>query len=117
MSLDGTTGRIALVLAVAAVTYATRLAGFRLRMSRGGGNGAGDGALPPACERFLAYVPIAAFAALTAPGIAEGSASLAARLAAIAVATVATLRFRRLWLSIAAGLAGYWLVAGVTRLI
>ena len=116
MNLDGTTGRIALVLAVAAVTYATRLAGFRLRWGREGAEGTDDGALPPAFERFLAYVPIAAFAALVAPGIAEGSAGLAARVAAVAVATIATLRFRRVWLSIAAGLAGYWLVEGLSRL-
>ena len=117
MSPDGMTGRLALVVAVAAVTYATRLAGFRVRVRRAGGDEAGDGALPLPFERFLAYVPIAAFAALVAPGIVEGSASLAARLAAVTVATVAILRYRRLWLSIAGGLAGYWLVALLSRLL
>lgn len=115
MSIDGTSGRIALVLAVAAVTYATRLAGFWPRS--GGRAAAVDETLSPAFGRFLAYIPIAAFAALVAPGIADGSASLGARLVAVAAAAAATLRFRRLWLSIAAGLAAYWLVEGLARLI
>jgi branched-subunit amino acid transport protein len=115
MSLDGTVGRIALVLAVALVTYLTRLAGFRLRLRRG--DGADEAELPAPIERFLGYVPIAAFAALVAPGVVEGSGDLAARLAAVACAAVAALRLRRLWLSIAAGLAGYWLIEGVGRLV
>ena len=115
MSLDGTLGRLALVLAVAVVTYLTRLAGFRLRLGRGPDRE--DPALPAAFERFLGYVPIAAFAALAAPGVAEGSGGLAARLAAVACAAVAAVRLRRLWPSIAAGLAGYWLVEGVAMVV
>jgi branched-subunit amino acid transport protein len=105
---DGATGRLALVLAVAIVTYLTRLAGFRLRLGSRGP--AGETALPAPVERFLAYVPIAAFAALVAPGVAGGGGSLVARLAAVLCAAVVALRLRRLWLSIAAGLAGYWIV-------
>ena len=105
---NGMTERLALVLAVAAVTYLTRLAGFRLRLGRR--SPAGETALPASIERFLAYVPIAAFAALVAPGVAGGSGSLIARLAAVLCAAVAAVRLRRLWLSIAAGLAGYWIV-------
>ena len=114
MSADGTTGRLVLVLAVALVTYATRLAGFRLRLGRGEN---GNNVLPPAAARFLGYVPIAAFAALVALGLSGGSGSLTARLAGVGVAAVAALRLRRLWLSIAAGLVGYWLVEGLTRLV
>ena len=114
MSADGTTGRLVLVLTVALVTYATRLAGFRLRLGRSEN---GNHALPPVAARFLGYVPIAAFASLVALGLADGSGSLTARLAGVGVATLAALRLRRLWLSIAAGLAGYWLVEGLTRLV
>ena len=114
MSADGTTGRLVLVLAVALVTYATRLAGFRLRLERSEN---GDNALPPSAARFLGYVPIAAFAALVALGLSNGSGNLAAKLVGVGLGALAALRLRRLWLSIAAGLAGYWLVEGLTRLV
>ena len=57
------------ILAAALVTYAARLAGFSLV----------DRELPPALGRFLAYVPIAVFAALVAPDLGLGDAQWAAR--------------------------------------
>ena len=66
--------------------------------------------MPPALERFLNYVPIAAFAALVAPGVADGPGALTARVAAIGVATVAALRFKRLWAALIVGMAGFWIV-------
>jgi branched-subunit amino acid transport protein len=105
------TERLALVLAVATVTYLTRLAGFRLQL--GPRSPDGETTLPAAVERFLAYVPIAAFASLVAPGVADGSGGLLARLVAVLCAAVVALRFGRLGASIAAGLAGYWIVESI----
>ena len=99
--------RLGLILAVAAVTYATRLAGFAL---------AGR-ALPNGVERFLAYVPVAAFAALIAPGIGAGGGELAPRLLGVAAATVAVLRLGRLWSGLAAGLGVYWLARAAMALV
>ena len=91
--------RMGLILSVAAVTYATRLAGFAL----------GRRAVPPAVERFLAFVPITAFAALVAPGLAV-SGDLAPRLLTATAATIAVLRFGKLWAGLVAGMAAYWAV-------
>ncbi len=92
-----------LVAVIAVLTYSTRYAGFAL-------GSFGGQSMPPALERFLNYVPIAAFAALVAPGVADGPGALTARLAAIGVATVAALRFKRLWAALIVGMAGFWIV-------
>ena len=96
------TERVLLVGAIALLTYTTRYAGFVL-------GGLGGRALPPTAERFLAYVPIAAFAALVAPGVADGPGGFPARAAAIGVAAVVGLRFKRLWASLIVGMAAFWL--------
>lgn len=100
------TERLLLVAAIALLTYATRYAGFVL-------GGLGGRTMPPAFERFLTYVPIAAFAALVAPGVAEGSGALSARIVAIGVAAVVALWFRRLWASLVLGMVGFWLMDAV----
>ncbi len=92
-------GYLPLILAVALVTYATRLGGFRL----------GQRDLPPFIVRFLAYVPVAVFAALIAPDLGLGGPQLLPRLAGLALATVAILRSRQLWAGLIAGMAGFWL--------
>jgi branched-subunit amino acid transport protein len=97
------TERLLLVAAIAALTYATRYSGFVL------GRFSGQ-SMPPAFERFLSYVPIAAFAALVAPGVAEGPGVVTSRLLAIGVAAVVALRFKRLWAALVLGMAGYWIV-------
>jgi len=94
--------RLGLVLAVAVATYVTRVAGFYLS----------GRAFPPAFDRFLAYVPIAAFAALAAPGLEIGGDDMAARLVGVAAAAVVVLRFGQLWAAIVAGMGAFWL-AGV----
>ena len=96
------TERLLLVAVIAALTYATRYAGFAL--GRVGGQ-----SMPPALERFLNYVPIAAFAALVAPGVADGPGALPSRVIAIAVAVVVALRLNRLWAALIAGMAGFWI--------
>ena len=95
--------RLWIILSVAALTYLTRIAGFRL----------GDRQLPPAFDRFLAYVPVAAFAALAVPGIAEGSGTFPARLAGAVLSAVVVLRFSQLWIGLLAGMAGFWVTGWV----
>lgn len=90
--------RLWIILSVAVLTYLTRIAGFRL----------GERQLPPAFDRFLAYVPISAFAALAIPGVAEGSGSFPARLAGAAISALVVLRFSQLWFGLLAGMAGFW---------
>lgn len=95
--------RLGVIVAVALLTYATRLVGFAV---------AGR-ALPPIVERFLAYVPVAAFAALLGPGVATGDEEIAPRLIAAGVAAVAVRRFGRLWVGLAAGMVAYWVARGL----
>jgi len=93
-------GNLGFIVAAAVVTYATRLAGF----------GLGGRAIPPTFERFLAYVPVAVFAALIAPDLGLGDPQWAARGLGIAAAAVVAWRTRRLWAGLGVGLAVFWLV-------
>jgi branched-subunit amino acid transport protein len=95
--------RIWIVFSVAVLTYLTRIAGFRL----------GDRDLPPAFDRFLTYVPVAAFAALAIPGVAEGSGTFPARLAGAALASIVALRVSHLWAGLLAGMLGFWLTGWI----
>lgn len=90
---------IALILSMAAASYSTRIAGF---VARGR-------ALPERIERFLAFVPIAAFAALIATGLDAGAADGDARLLAIVPAAVIAVRWKRLWLTLTGGMVCYWI--------
>jgi branched-subunit amino acid transport protein len=90
--------RFALILAVAAASYFTRIAGFSLR----------SGAIPPALDRTLAYVPVAAFAALIVPGLDAGSGLEITRVAGAVLAGVAILISGRLWASLLVGMTAYW---------
>lgn len=92
------TERLGVILAVALFTYGRRLAGFAV---------AGR-TLPQTVERFLAYVPVAAFAALLVPGVVTSDAEMPPRRAASGVAAVAVRRHGRLWVGLAAGVAAYW---------
>lgn len=97
------TERLGVILAVALLTYATRLVGFAV---------AGL-ALPPPVGRFLAYVPVAAFAALLVPGVVTGDEEMAPRLIAAGIAAMAVRRFGRLWVGLAVGVAAYWTARAV----
>lgn len=90
-----------LVLAMAVVTYITRIGGFAI--SRW--------ALPPAVNRFLGYIPIAAFAALIVPGVSPGNPDLLPRLIGITVAVLVVLRWPTLWVALATGMTTFWLAA------
>ena len=94
--------QVGLITAAAVVTYATRVAGFRL---------AGR-TLPPALERFLAYVPVAVFATLIVPGLELGGATglALARGAGIVAAAAAVWRSGQLWAGLLAGMTVFWLL-------
>jgi branched-subunit amino acid transport protein len=91
------------IVAAALATYGTRLAGFGLSQR----------AVPPALNRFLAYVPVAVFAALLAPDLGLASGQWPARLLGVAAASVAVWKTRQLWAGLAAGMAVYWMVRGI----
>lgn len=95
--------RIWFILVIAILTYLTRIAGFRL----------GDRKLHPDVDRFLAYVPIAAFAALAIPGVAEGAGTFPARLIGAVAAAVVVYRIGHLWVGILAGMTGFWMIGFV----
>jgi branched-subunit amino acid transport protein len=91
---------VALIAAVAGVTYGTRISGLLLQ----------DRAVPRLIDRFLTYVPVAVFAALITPNLAVGGGELVARLAGVLAATLVVLRLRQVWSGLAAGMAVYWLI-------
>ncbi len=95
------TERLLLVATIAVLTYATRYAGFML-------GGLGGRVMPPSAERFLTYVPIAAFAALVSPGVADGSGALSARVAAIGAAAAVALWSKRMWAALFVGMVSFW---------
>jgi branched-subunit amino acid transport protein len=88
-----------LILAAAVITYFTRVTGFYLGTDR----------LPPRLKGFLDDVPIAAFAALAAPGILAGGDENEPRILAALVAAAFVWRFRKLWICIVTGFVAYWL--------
>jgi branched-subunit amino acid transport protein len=90
--------RFALILAVAVASYLTRITGFSLKR----------GTIPPAVDRTLAYVPVAAFAALIVPGLGDGNGLDLTRVAGAILAGIAILVTGRLWASLLAGMAAYW---------
>lgn len=93
-------GTIGLILAAALVTYATRIAGFRLAQRQ----------LPAVFGRLLTYIPVSIFAALIAPDLGLGTIEAPARLLGVAVAALAVWRTRQLWAGLAAGMLIFWLV-------
>jgi branched-subunit amino acid transport protein len=105
-------GDLALVVGAALVTYATRWAGFALAARVGAGHG---NHVLRAFDRFLAWAPVAAFSALIVPDVASGPGALAARLAGVALAAIAIWRVGRLWVGLAAGFGGFWIVELLAR--
>lgn len=95
--------RWVLIVAVAAVTYATRIAGFSL----------GKRAVPDAVNRFLMDVPVAVFAALIVPGLGLTGDKPWPRLLGAGLAALVVSRTGKLWAALAAGMAAYWLIQAV----
>jgi branched-subunit amino acid transport protein len=102
---DGIPGGLGLILACAALTYASRVAGFSLAGRE----------IPGLFDRFLKMVPVAAFAALAVPDLLTGTAP-PARILAAAVCGVLIVKTNKLWLGLLAGMivflglrfAGIW---------
>ena len=94
----------AAILALAVVTYATRLAGFAL----------GDRTPFPAFDRFLADVPVAVFAALVVLGLGLGTPEASPRLLALAAAGLVATRGAPLWATLAVGLLAFALLGLAT---
>lgn len=88
---------LALILALAAISYGTRITGFLL----------GARQAPPAVARALHYVPIAAFAALIVPGLALPGEVAPRLMAALCTGAVAW-RVGKLWAALLVGMAVYW---------
>jgi branched-subunit amino acid transport protein len=82
-----------------AVTFGSRYAGLALRTE-----------LPAFWVRFLHFVPIAVFAALVAPSIEGDLGEGEIRFAGAVVTALAAWRTKSLGLSIAAGMAAFWLL-------
>lgn len=93
------TGNAWIVIAVAVATYITRISGFAIARRP----------IPPAVDRFLNFVPVAAFAALIATGVTPESPDLGPRVVAVLLAGVAVLRWKTLWAGLAAGMAAFWI--------
>jgi len=93
--------RMTLILAVAAASYATRIAGFALDRQ----------AIPRRLDRALTYVPIAAFTALIVPGLQNDAGSLdLVRIGAATLAALAVLLTRQLWAALLAGMVVVWVL-------
>ena len=82
-----------------AVTFGSRLAGLLVRMR-----------LPPFWLRFLHFVPISVFAALVTPSLQGSRGEGEIRVAAAALAAIVAWRTRHLALTIAVGMAAFWLL-------
>jgi branched-subunit amino acid transport protein len=113
---------MALVLAAALVTYATRIAGLLIASrseDRKTGIRAKSGTASPrgractALDGLLRYVPVAAFAALIAPNLGRGTLEMLSCRLRAAVAGIVVLRVRHLWAGIGAGMAACWAVAAL----
>ena len=109
-------GSLALMLVVATIAYATRAAG--LLLGRRSTEGEGEkGPAAAAWNRFLAYVPVAIFAALLVPDLGVGTEDMLPRLAGATLAAAVVLRFGYLWAGLASGMAAYWTVGGLVSLV
>lgn len=91
---------VAVILAMAALTYGSRLAGLALM----------GVVVPPFWLRFLRFVPIAVFAALVVPALPGNRGEWSIRFLAAGLAAVATWRTRQLWVGIGVGMVAFWLL-------
>lgn len=88
-----------LTLAAAVITYLTRVTGFYLQADR----------FPARFKLFLDDVPIAAFAALAAPGILSSGDEPGPRVVAALVGALFVWKFGKLWICVVSGYIAYWL--------
>ncbi|MEZ4522387.1 MAG: AzlD domain-containing protein [Thermomicrobiales bacterium] len=93
--------RAGLIAVIALGTYVTRVVGFTLLNRK---------AIPARLDRALAYVPVAAFAALIVPGLSSDGNLDAVRIVAALLAAGAVLLTRQLWAALLTGMAVFWLL-------
>ncbi len=89
----------ALIGTMAVLTYATRFTGLSM----------GDRSLPQGARELLDRVPIAVFAALTAPGIFGSDVDVPPRVIGAVLALVVFLVVRQFWIGLITGMIGYGL--------
>jgi len=92
-----------LILVVGAATWLARAGGFHLARR----------AFPPAVDRFLAWIPVAAFAALAAPDLTQGPGTAPARLLAALVTVIVVSRAGPYWAALLAGMGVFWLTSAI----
>jgi branched-subunit amino acid transport protein len=99
--LSASLEHLVMIVALALLTYLARWSGFLIDARR----------VPPVAERVLAYVPIAAFAALIVPGIAVPG-EIAPRVFAAICSGAIALRWGKLWVALLAGVVTYAVLRG-----
>lgn len=92
-----------LILIIAVATWLARAGGFHLARR----------SLPPAIDGFLGWVPVAAFAALTAPGLVDGPGPAFARVGGAIAASIIVSRSLPYWAALAAGMGVFWLLSAI----
>jgi branched-subunit amino acid transport protein len=87
------------LVGMVAVTFGSRYAGLALRTD-----------LPAFWVRFLHFVPISVFAALVTPSLEGGLGEGEIRFVGAVVTALAAWRTKSLGISIAVGMAAFWLL-------
>lgn len=88
------------IAGMALVTFVPRCMGMRLS----------GRPVPPFWMRFFQFVPIAVFPALIVPELVAVPEETGVRLGAFALAALALLRWRALWVGLLVGMVAYWLL-------
>lgn len=92
-----------MIAVIAAATLAARIGGFHLARRT----------LPPAFDRFLAWVPVAAFAALAVPDIVDGPGTVPGRVLGAIVAAIVVSRAWPYWAALLAGMSVFWITGWI----
>ncbi len=110
-------GDLLMVLVVAVIAYATRAAGLVFGQRSKARPDEEKRRASMSWDRFLAYVPVAIFAALVVPDLGVGTGDVLPRLAGATLAAVVVIRFGHLWTGLASGMAAYWMTGALATLL
>jgi branched-subunit amino acid transport protein len=92
-----------MILTIGAATWLARAGGFYFARR----------SFPPIIDRFLSWVPVAAFAALAAPGLIDGPGATSSRLLGALATTVVVSRAGPYWAALLAGMGVFWLLSAI----
>jgi len=92
-----------MIFVIAAATLAARVGGFHLARR----------SLPPTFDRFLAWVAVAAFAALAVPDIVDGPGTVPGRVLGAIAAAVVVGRSLPYWAALLSGMVVFWAIGAV----